>query len=129
MDKNGSRMPIHDPADLKHEPIGGRFQNGELYLTGQNVMMNYFAFFLSRALPLNIVDKTGLTDHYDVDFHYVPELPPGARVGPDGTVPPPQPDGPNIFTALHEQLGLRLEKGKGSVEYLVIEHVEKPAEN
>jgi uncharacterized protein (TIGR03435 family) len=129
VDKNGSKMQLHDPADLKHEPIAGRFQNGELYLTGQNVMMNYFAFFLSRAMPLNVVDKTGLTDHYDVDIHYVPDLPPGARGGPDGAAPPPQPDGPNIFTALREQLGLRLEKGKGSVEYLVIEHVEKPAEN
>jgi uncharacterized protein (TIGR03435 family) len=129
VDKNGSKMPLHDAADLKHEPIGGRFQEGQLYMTGQNVMMNYFAFFLSRALPLNVVDKTGLPDHYDVEFHYVPELPAGARQGPDGAAPPPQPDGPNIFTALREQLGLRLEKGKGSVEYLVIEHVERPSEN
>jgi uncharacterized protein (TIGR03435 family) len=130
VDKNGSKLPSHDPGDLKHEPIGGRFQNGELYLTGQNVMMNYFAFFLSRALPLNVVDKTGLSSHYDVDFHYVPERPAGARVGPDGAAPPqPPPDGPDIFSALREQLGLRLEKGKGPVEYLVIEHVQKPSEN
>ncbi|HTS60736.1 MAG TPA: TIGR03435 family protein [Candidatus Acidoferrales bacterium] len=127
VDKNGSKMPLHDPTDLKHEPIAGRFQNGELSLTGQNVMMNYFAFFLSRALPLNVVDKTGLSDHYDVALHYVPELPAGARV--NGDAPPPQPDGPDIFTALREQLGLRLEKGRGPVEYLVIERVERPSEN
>jgi uncharacterized protein (TIGR03435 family) len=129
VDKNGSKMPVHDAADMRHEPIAGRLQNGELYLSGQNVMMNYFAFVLSRALPQNVVDKTGLSDHYDVEFHYVPDVPPGARLGPDGAPPPPQPDGPDIFTALREQLGLRLEKGKGPVEYLVIEHVEKPSEN
>jgi uncharacterized protein (TIGR03435 family) len=92
-EKSGSKMPSHDGADMKHEPIAGRFQNGELYLTGQNVMMNYFAFFLSRALPLKVVDKTGLPDHYDVELHYVPELPPGARLGPDGTAPPPNTTG------------------------------------
>ena len=72
VDKKGVRIPLHDPADLKHDPIGGRFQDGELHLSGKNVPMNYFAFFLSRALPLNVVDKTGLTDRYDVEFHYVP---------------------------------------------------------
>ena len=127
VDKSGPKMAAHDAEDLKHEPIAGRFQEGQLYLNGQNVMMNYFAFFLSRALPLNVVDKTGLAGHYDVEFHYVPELPAGAR-GPDGAAPPPA-DGPDIYAALRDQLGLRLEKGKGPVEYLVIEHVEKPAEN
>ena len=93
--------------------------------------MNYFAFFLSRILDRNVIDRTGLTDRYDVQFHYVPDLPPGAlagRVGPDGN-PISLPDGPDIFTALREQLGLRLESGKGPVDYLVIEHVEKPGEN
>ena len=127
VDKKGSKMPLHDAADPEHEPIAGSFQNGELHMTGHNVMMNYFAFFLSRIMDLNVVDKTGLPDHYDVEFHYVRELPPGARP-PEGATPP-QTDGPDIFTALREQLGLRLEKGKGPVDYLVIEHVEKPSAN
>jgi uncharacterized protein (TIGR03435 family) len=79
VDKKGSKMPLHDAADLVHEPIGGNFQNGELHMDGHNVMMNYFAFFLSRLMDLNVVDATGLPDHYDVAFHYVRELPPGAR--------------------------------------------------
>lgn len=126
VDKKGSKMPVHDPADLVHEPIAGGFQNGELQLTGHNVAMNYFAFFLSRIMELNVVDKTGLPDRYDVAFHYVRELPPGGRG--DGA-PAMSADGPDIFTALREQLGLRLEKGRGPVDYLVIEHVEKPSEN
>jgi uncharacterized protein (TIGR03435 family) len=115
---------------LKHEPIAGRFQNGELYLTGQNVMMNYFAFFLSRALPLNVVDKTGLPGHYDVEFHYVPEVPAGVRLDPTAWhLRSRRRMAPDIFNALRDQLGLRLEEGKGPVEYLGIEHVEKPSEN
>ncbi len=131
VDKKGAKMPVHDPADLLHEPIGGRIENGELHITGQNATMNYFAFFLSRGLDRNVVDQTNLTEHYDMDYHYVPDLPAGR--GGDG---PPlvngQPisaDGPNIFTALRDQLGLQLEKGKGPVDFLVIEHVEKPSAN
>lgn len=133
VDKKGSKMPVHDPADLVHEPIAGKVDNGERHLTGQNVTMNYFAFFLSRGLDRNVVDQTGMTEHYDVDYHYLPELPNGGR-GADGgpaliNGQPVSLDGPDIFTALREQLGLRLEKGKGPVEFLVIEQAEKPSEN
>jgi uncharacterized protein (TIGR03435 family) len=131
VDKKGAKMPVHDAADLLHEPIGGRFENGETHLTGQNATMNYFAFFLSRGLDRNVVDQTNLTGHYDIDYHYVPDLPAGR--GGDG---PPlvngqtvSVNGPNIFTALRDQLGLQLEKGKGPVDFLVIEHVEKPSAN
>jgi len=126
VDKKGSKMPVHDAADLVHEPIAGQFQEGVLNMTGQNVAMNYFAFFLSRIMPLNVVDKTGLLEHYDVKMHYVPE-----RRGPgDGGAPPPPPaDGLDLIMALREQLGLRLDKGTGPVEHLVIEHVDKPSGN
>jgi uncharacterized protein (TIGR03435 family) len=125
VDKKGSKMPVHDPADLKHEPIGG----GPGGLSGENATMNYFAFFLSRILDLNVIDRTELPDHYDVKFHFVPDAATFGRGGGDGAAIPAMPDGPDIFTALREQLGLRLEKGRGPVDYLVIEHAEKPSEN
>ena len=133
VDKKGPKMALHDSEDTAHEPIMGRFEKGELRQTGHNVMMDYFAFFLSRGLDLNVINRTGLTNPYDVDFHYVPDLPNGGR-GPDGgpamvNGEPVALDGPTLFTALREQLGLRLEKGRGAVDFLVIEHVEKPSEN
>jgi uncharacterized protein (TIGR03435 family) len=133
VDKKGSKMPAHDPEDLVHEPIDGGFRDGQLHRTGHNLDMHYFAFFLSRIMDRNVVDQTGLTARYDVDFHYVPDLPNGGR-GTDGSPAlingqPVALDGPNIFTALRDQLGLRLEKGNGPVEFLVIEDVKKPSEN
>jgi uncharacterized protein (TIGR03435 family) len=92
--------------------------------------MNYFAFFLSRGLDLNVVDETSLAGHYDIDYHHVPEQRGGKGMGTDTVTPPAAtPEGPDLFTALGEQLGLRLEKGKGPVDHLVIESMQKPSEN
>jgi uncharacterized protein (TIGR03435 family) len=130
VDKKGSKLPAHDAADLLHDPfIGGRDASGVPFVSAKNATMSYFAFFLSRILDLNVIDRTGLADRYDVDLHFVPD-PSAIRANqPPGAEPPPLPDGPDIFTALREQLGLHLEKGKGPVEFLVIEHVQKPSEN
>jgi uncharacterized protein (TIGR03435 family) len=133
VDKKGAKLPVHDAADLVHEPFTGRFDKGEAHVTGHNVTMSYFAFSLSRGLDRNVVDETGLREHYDIDYHYMLELPNvsggGNRAAPLGNGSPVAVDGPDIFTALSEQLGLRLEKGRGPVDHLVIEHVEKPSEN
>jgi uncharacterized protein (TIGR03435 family) len=108
----------------------GRFDNAEAHMTGQNAIMNYFTFFLSRGLDLNVVEEINLTGHYDIDCHYVPEQRGGKGIGTDAATPlAATPDGPDVFTALGEQLGLRLEKRKGPVDYPVIESVQKPSEN
>jgi uncharacterized protein (TIGR03435 family) len=83
-----------------------------------------------------VVNKTGLTGPYEFDLHWTPEQlqggGPGAVVGggppPPGGAPFPQidPNGPSIFTAVQEQLGLKLESAKAQVEVLVIDHVEPP---
>jgi len=63
-----------------------------------------------------VVDKTGLTGRYDWELRWSrdPALDPGQ---------------PSLFTALQEQLGLRLEPDKAAIDVVVIDHVEKPTEN
>jgi uncharacterized protein (TIGR03435 family) len=63
-----------------------------------------------------VIDKTGITGEYDVALEWSPEQAEASS-------------GPSIFTALEEQFGLRLESGKGPVEILVVDSVEKPSEN
>jgi len=79
-----------------------------------------------------VVDKTGLTGKYDFVLEWTPDIgagggAPGLTDGPNASVPGVP--GPTIFTALQEQLGLKLESQKGPVENIVIDRAEKPSEN
>jgi uncharacterized protein (TIGR03435 family) len=90
---------------------------------------------LSLALGRPVLDKTGLTGEYDIALQWTPESQTPMFKGTDegqqssGTRPSADSSGPSIFTAIQEQLGLKLESQKGSAEVLVIDHVEKPSEN
>ena len=88
--------------------------------------MNYLCWWLSQVALAReerpVIDKTGLDQFYDFTLEFAPELPPGANAEN-------LPDRPNIFTALKEQLGLKLEPQKGPVEFYVIDHAERPAAN
>jgi uncharacterized protein (TIGR03435 family) len=89
---------------------------------------------LERQLSRVVIDKTGLKGEYDYTLEWTPEAGQG---GPESLGLPPQPEltapadskGPSIFTALQEQLGLKVESRRGPVEIIVIERVEKPSEN
>jgi bla regulator protein blaR1 len=93
-----------------------------------------FASQLSYALGEPVIDKTGLSGEFDFAVKWAPAsgednpansgLPPGASAEPVST-----PDGPSIFTALPEQLGLRLKAGRGPVKVLVIDDVRMPSAN
>jgi uncharacterized protein (TIGR03435 family) len=101
-------------------------------LTGQGVPLAELARLLSQRLGHNVLDKTGLTGKYDFIMPWPPAdaadtMPPVSAGGEQGAAAPP--DGPSIFTALQEQLGLRLESRKAPVEVLVIDHVETPSAN
>jgi uncharacterized protein (TIGR03435 family) len=102
---------------------------GSLSINAESLDM--FADLLSHQLGRLIVNKTGLKGNYDFTLKWTPDEGQGQmRGGPPGDAPPP-PDasGPTIFTALQEQLGLRLESQKGPVDTIVIDHVERPSEN
>jgi uncharacterized protein (TIGR03435 family) len=80
---------------------------------------------ISPAVDRLVYDKTGLTGTYDLELYFAPPF----VLGPAGAVPNPDVDaGPTIFTALREQLGLKLEPARGPVEVLVIEHMERLVE-
>lgn len=97
-------------------------------LTGASVTIPVLIKLLTGPAGRPIIDETGLTGRYNFDLKYSPELTSGgAAAGPDA--PPPDPNAPSIFTAVREQLGLRLDPSRGPVEILVIEHVAKPSEN
>jgi uncharacterized protein (TIGR03435 family) len=69
-----------------------------------------------------VIDRTGLTGEFDADVEFTPEFRPPAPPGaPDIAIPA---DGPSLFTALQEQLGLKLESDKGPVEMVVIDRAE-----
>ena len=81
-----------------------------------------FATALAGPAGRMVVDRTGMTGSWDFELTFAPE-----NRGPDA--PPADPNAPSFFTAIQEQLGLRLESTKGPVDVLVIDSVEKPVED
>ena len=110
-------------------------------------MMNFGAGFAGSAVPFAaltsaltqvlgrpVIDKTGIKGYYDFKLVFsrdgIPNNgpaapPPGGNIGLLNASDP----APSIFTAVQEELGLKLDSAKGPVEVLVIESVSKPAEN
>ena len=92
-------------------------------LNGAGVDVAGLAGYLERwQLRRPVIDRTGLTGTFDIHLEWTADAPDGAG-NSDLT------GGPSIFTALRQQLGLKLESTKGPVEVLVIDHVEKPSGN
>jgi uncharacterized protein (TIGR03435 family) len=98
-------------------PCGGRTGSGSIVLNGTS--MSNFAGNLSNVIGRTVVDRTGLTGDFDLALAYVP----------DTTSTEPLSDLPSLFTAVQEQLGLKLEPARGPVEVFVIDRVERPVED
>ena len=79
---------------------------------------------LSSFVGRTVVDRTGLTGEWDLDLTWTPDEP--SRAAAATAV---DPNGPSLFTALQEQLGLKLESTKGPVEVLVVDRVDRPSED
>ena len=92
-----------------------------------DVPLQQLAQLLSQRVQRIVVDKTGLTGRYSFNIEFTPDqLPPPGAAPPGVQLPAFNPDGPSIFTALQEQLGLKLEAARGPVETLVIDSIEQP---
>jgi len=99
---------------------------GQLRATAQT--MSGFAGLLTGSAGRKVVDRTSLEGLYDFELNWTPDQIP-ANLPADAPFPRPDPNGPSIFTALQEQLGLKLESATGPLESIVIESVHKPTEN
>ncbi len=137
--KGGSKLK---PSELPTDGNGGRrmpqlmMSPGGLEAHGAQVDM--LVHVLSGQVGRTVIDKTGLTGSYDFSLHFTPEnmpprMGPGPGAGPGGAgadaPPPPDTAGPDILTALQEQLGLKLENEKGPVDVIVIDHIDRPSDN
>lgn len=90
-----------------------------------------FSNLLSFPLNRPIINKTGITGVFNIYLEFAMDetaSPPGGPGGAPGAAPP-DPAGQSIFSAIKEQLGLKLESTKGPVEVLIIDHIERPTEN
>ena len=108
-----------------------RMNRGELVSEG--VPLELLTQDLSMRLGRTVIDKTGLKGNYAFNLHWTPDPSEdemfkqhGMPVAPSS---PAEAGGPDIFTALQEQLGLKLEPVTASVPVLVIDHVEMPTQN
>jgi len=110
---DGEGPPAPRPADFQAHGS----QHG-LELLGSDVSMRAIVGVLSSMIEANVVDKTGLTGTYNYKFQF----------GRDWSANDPE-SWPSIFTALQEQLGLKLEAAHESVPNLVVDHIVKPTEN
>jgi bla regulator protein blaR1 len=94
---------------------------------GGGVTLAMLANLLEGPAQRLVIDRTGLTGNWDLEVKYTPDrsqLPPGVELPPSV-----DPNGPSMFTALEEQLGLKLRPARGPVEVLVIDSVQQPTPN
>jgi uncharacterized protein (TIGR03435 family) len=117
-----STAPASDPAALISTVYPQR-----IHLPARNATMGEFASLLQRALlDRPVVDKTGLTGRYDFDLDWAPDE---TQFGGEVPVAPTDAPSPPFFTAIQEQLGLKLEATRGTVEALVVDTAERPSAN
>jgi uncharacterized protein (TIGR03435 family) len=105
----------------------GEMQASRGKMSAQALSTKTLADWVWQEVGRTVIDKTGLTGKYDVTLRWTPEDH-SAAMSADQTQST-EAAGPSIFTALQEQLGLKLESAKGPVETLVIDHVEMPTAN
>jgi len=103
-----------------HLPFCGAVVRQRDSIEAGGISMAKLAELLSEQAGRPVVDKTGFTEAFNLQLNFSPEI---SIQGDSGAAVP------SLFTALQEQMGLRLESSKGPVEVLVIDRLEKPSEN
>jgi uncharacterized protein (TIGR03435 family) len=111
----GVRPPTLAPPANGAPPCGTQIDNGDMAAGG--ITLDVLARNLGLRAGRPVFDRTGLEGYYDLTLKFSRDQ--------DAA----NPDAPSIFTALQEQLGLKLEPGRAPLQTLVIDHIERPNEN
>jgi len=151
--KSGPKLPqpkegscfANDPNGPTPPPVRGKFPCGSVGVMGESsgariqggkVQMAEFVRILAMVMGRPVVDRTGFTETFDLVLAFTPDQAVAGLPRPMGAsdagspAPAADPTGPpQIFSAIQEQLGLKLDSTKGPVEVLVIDHVERPSAN
>ncbi|MGA7156390.1 MAG: TIGR03435 family protein [Acidobacteriaceae bacterium] len=127
--KGGPKLTLtNDRPDTPGNFLFGGF--GKLHVTN-STMENFCHGMQAAVMDKPVVDQTGLTGRYDFNLNWTPDQ---SQFGSFGAhIPEPNPNDPNplpsLYTALQEQLGLKLEVAKTKVDVMVIDHIAKPSAN
>ena len=111
--KNGPKLHEATP-----DAIGSRVFPNAPGISAKQISMSRLAELLSMKLDRPVADKTGLSGSFDVELKWTPD-----------TAPPDADLGPSVFTAVEEQLGLKLEARRLPIEVLIIDHISRPSAN
>jgi uncharacterized protein (TIGR03435 family) len=130
VDKGGAKLQPDEAQSAGDPWIDNTVDHfPQMTMHGKFVPMDYFAWRLSMMLDRPVLDQTKLTGGYDFELKFTRELPPGTPEGALINGAPIDTSGPTIFEAIRQQLGLKLERQKGPVDIMVLDHAERPVEN
>ncbi len=130
--KNGAKLkqsaPVPNAAPITHHGPGGMAVSpGRIVATSTS--MPYFTDVLSNELGRTVVDRTGLDGSYDINLAWTPAEGEGGAMPSADDPPPSDASDPSIFTAVQEQLGLKLQSEKTWVQVIVVDKVHLPEQN
>jgi uncharacterized protein (TIGR03435 family) len=116
-----TNAPPGTPGAYHQDSMSTSVDDNAGSMTGQSIKLDRLAEALSFRVNRLVFDRTGLTGSYDLMLSWTDDR--------DGQPVPEDAKVPNLFTALQEQLGLRLESTRGPVELVVVDHAAEPSEN
>ena len=121
----GPGAPPQGPLPAGQRPLCGmRMAPNQVIASG--VPLAQLTQVLSQLTQRVVIDRTGLEGNFDIDLTFTPDRMPQGPPPPGVQIPSFDPNGPSLFTAVQEQLGLKLESERAPIEVLVIDHVERP---
>jgi uncharacterized protein (TIGR03435 family) len=121
----GKRRSMLQPSHVSIEQRELRSRRG--VVSAQGVPLEMLTKLLSKELGRSVIDETGLGGLFDFKLEWTPDVT-GSTVKEDG-LPPAVPEGPSLFTAIQEQLGLQLRSRRSPIEVLVVDRLERPSPN